>query len=269
MADHAGDRETYTAANRAAWDESARHHRDNAEARRLRDGFATPGFSCLDKVETDALNVIGVGGRSVAQICCNNARELLSVKNMGAGRCVGFDQSEPFLEQGRELAAIAGQEIELVAGDIYAIDKSWDRSFDVVIITIGVFGWMPDLAAFFSIVARLLKPDGHLVVHEEHPVMNMFEPETERPFEPANDYFRSEPLLEEGVLVYDGKGDKEGNEHYWFFHTMGDVMTGVLDAGLTIERYSEYANNISIVELDIYQEHTTNMPMSYVLVARR
>ncbi len=269
MASQTTDRDAYTAANRAAWDHSAGHHRDNAEARRLREGFATPGFSCLDEVETETLNAVGVAGQSVAQICCNNARELLSVKNMGAGRCVGFDQSEPFLEQGRELAAIAGQEIELVAGDIYAIDRSWDRSFDVVLITIGVFGWMPDLAAFFAIVARLLNPGGHLVVHEEHPVMNMFEPEAERPFEPANDYFRSEPLLEEGVLVYDGKGDKEGNEHYWFFHTMGDVLTSVLEAGLTIERYAEYANNISTVEFDIYQNRATNMPMSYILVARR
>ena len=138
------DRARYVAANRAAWEASAPLHRRGASWQRLAEGFARPGFSCLDAVETEALTREGVAGKAVAQLCCNNARELLSVKSMGAGRCVGFDQADAFLEQGRELAEIAGLELELVSGDVYAVPARFDAAFEIVLVTIGVFGWLPD-----------------------------------------------------------------------------------------------------------------------------
>ena len=263
------DRDAYTAASREAWDQSAALHRAGAEWRRLTDGFATPGFSCLDTVETATLNELGVAGKAVAQVCCNNARELLSVKNLGAARCVGFDQAAGFLAQGRELADITGQKLELVEGDVYAIPAGYDGAFDIAMITIGVFGWMPDLPAFLAIVARLVKPGGALFVHEEHPIMNVFEPESERPFEPTNSYFRKTPYAEEQAIVYYGEETPQVETHYWFAHPLSDVFTAVLENGLAIESYREYPNNISAVEFDIYQREGAELPMSYTLVARK
>ena len=262
-------RDDYTAASRDAWNDSARHHREGADWKKLTTGFAQPGYSCLDAVETALLGEFGVAGLDVAQICCNNARELLSVRNMGAARCVGFDQSGEFLQQGRELAALAGQEIELVCSDIYKIGPEFDGAFDRVLITIGVFGWMPDLKTFMDLPARLLKPGGCMVVHEEHPVVNMFDPVHERPFEPVLDYFRPEPLKEEGAIVYDGGSHETEAAHFWFFHTLGDVMTAALHSGLSLERFDEYPDNISTVEYDIYQERENTMPMSYTMVWRK
>ena len=263
------DRDSYTAANRAAWNQSAALHREGAEWRRLAEGFATPGFSCLDTVEMALFAELGVAGKDVAQLCCNNARELLSMKNLGAARCVGFDQSGAFLAQGHELAATAGQELELVEGDVYAIPACYDGAFDIVLITIGVFGWMPDLPAFLAIPARLLKPGGLLVVHEEHPVMNLFEPGAERPFEPVSSYFRREPFVEDQAIVYHGEEAPEVAAHYWFVHPLSAVLTGVLENGLAIEAFREYPDNISSVEFDIYQREGAELPMSYLLVARK
>lgn len=264
------DRTAYTAANRAAWDQSAALHRQGAEWRRLAEGFAAPGFSCLDAVETALFEEIGIAGKDVAQLCCNNARELLSVKNLGAGRCAGFDQSAAFLAQGRELAAIAGQELELVEGDVYGIPAGYDGGFDIVLITIGVFGWMPDLAEFLAIPARLLKPRGLLVVHEEHPVMNLFEPGAERPFEPASSYFRKDPFAEDRAIVYYGEAAPQVETHYWFVHPLSEVFTATLGAGLTLDTFREYPNNISATEFDVYESRAgVELPMSYVLVARK
>ncbi|MDG2481131.1 MAG: methyltransferase domain-containing protein [Alphaproteobacteria bacterium] len=262
------ERDDYTAASRAAWDASAVHHRENEDWRLLTDGFARPGFSCLDAVETEVLETIGVAGRDVAQICCNNARELLSVRNMGAARCVGFHQSAEFLKQGEELAVIASQEIELVPGDVYRIDDRFDGTFDLVVITIGVFGWMPDLKEFMEIPARLLKLGGRLVVPEEHPVVNMFDPHVERPFEPCFDYFRALPLQEEGAIVYDDTATQTEATHWWFFHTLSDVMTAALECGLSLERFDEHPDNISTTTYDIYQNRATTMPMSYLMVMK-
>jgi len=138
----------FTTANRAAWQEVAPiHRRHNQE--HLTKAFSQAGFSCLDAIETSQLEKLGVAGKDVAQVCCNNGRELLSVKNMGAARCFGIDGAQAFLDQAAELAACADLDVELVCCDVYEIDEVYKNRFDLVTITIGVLSWMPDIDRFF------------------------------------------------------------------------------------------------------------------------
>ncbi|HKA55002.1 MAG TPA: class I SAM-dependent methyltransferase, partial [Candidatus Binatia bacterium] len=145
------ERSRYTAANRLAWNEAAPIHRRQRFARLLAD-FRRPGYGCLDAVETAKLREIGLAGKAVAQLCCNNGQELLSIKNLGAGRCVGFDISDDFIAQARELAAAGGIACEFVRTDVYDIPPDYHGAFDLVYITIGALCWMPDLAPFFHLV---------------------------------------------------------------------------------------------------------------------
>ena len=262
-------RDDYTAANRAAWDASAPYHDEGAEFAGLLEGFAKPGFSCLDAELTERLEALGVAGKDVAQLCCNNGREILSVKNLGAGRSVGFDQSGAFLAQARRLAAAGGLDCDFVEGDVYEIPAEFDGAFDMVLITIGVFGWMPDLRAFFDVVARLLRPGGALLVYEQHPIMNMFEPGAADPHKPVHSYFKAEPFKDTGAIVYDGTPDVPGEPQYWFVHKLSDVMSAGLERGLTLEHFREYPHNISSAEFDIYNGQEAQLPVSYLLVARK
>jgi hypothetical protein len=100
-----------TTANRAAWEQAAPIHHKHNQAK-LVESYSKPGFTDLDAVETERLEALGVAGKDVAQICCNNGRELLSIKNMGAARCVGFDGAQGFIDQARELAVAAGLDVE-------------------------------------------------------------------------------------------------------------------------------------------------------------
>ncbi len=260
----------YIRANRRAWNEAAQLHRESARWRALAAGFASPGYSCLDGTLTALLQRVGVVERDVAQPACNNGRELLSVRNMGAARCVGFDQSPAFLAQARELAAIAGQAVEFVEGDVHANCAGYEGRFDVVLITVGVFGWMPDLAAFMRVTARLLRPGGTLVVYEEHPVMNMFEPAAADPFKLVHSYFRAAPFAESKAIVYDGATAADGTPYYWFVHPLGAVVTGLVEAGLALQSLREYPHNISAAEFDVYTRSAgVQLPVSYTLTARR
>lgn len=185
-------------ANRAAWDASAPLHHGNELWQRVVSGFTSmPGYSCFQQPMAAALHEIGLSGKAVAQLCCNNGRETVSMKNLGAARAVGFDQSPAFLAQARELADVAGQDCEFVETDVNAIDARFAASFDVVVITIGVFGWMPDLGRFMDNAVKLLCADGRLLVHEEHPVANMFEPSSETPLLVQHSYFRDTPFAGE------------------------------------------------------------------------
>jgi ubiquinone/menaquinone biosynthesis C-methylase UbiE len=79
-----------------------------------------------------------------------------------ASRTVGLDITPELMEVGRKRAADAGVEIEWVEGD--AQDLPFDEgSYDVVT---SVFGCMfaPDHRKTASELARVLKPDGRLVV---------------------------------------------------------------------------------------------------------
>lgn len=260
---------SYTAANRRAWNESAPVHHSRPRFRELLDGFGEPGYSCLDSVETERLQTIGVAGKDVAQICCNNGRELLSIVNMGAARCVGFDQSSGFLSQAAELAAAGSLECRFVETDIYQISAEFDAAFDVVVITIGVFGWMPDLGGFFDVVNRLLRRGGHLFVHEQHPITNMFEPGDADPYQLAHSYFRSEPFEENQIIVYEKEQAGEGETYYWFVHTLADLITACLDRNLALVHFAESPTNISSEDFEVYADQDAQLPLSYTLTARK
>jgi SAM-dependent methyltransferase len=260
-------RNDYTEANRQAWNEAAPVH-GRQKMDELRDGFRKPGYSCLDPVETAILKRIGVKGKAVAQLCCNNGRELLSVKNLGAGRCVGFDISESFIAQARELASIGGIDCEFLATDVYAIPAHFDGQFDLITITIGALGWMPDIGAFLAIPARLLRAGGQLFIYEQHPILNMFEPGDAEPLMLRHSYFKAEPFRDTAGLDYWGGKKYDSKPMYWFSHKLSDVIGGCLAGGLAIESFREYGHDISNVFAEVAAQ-PIRPPMSYSLVARK
>ncbi|MGH1481604.1 MAG: class I SAM-dependent methyltransferase [Geminicoccales bacterium] len=261
----------YIEANRQGWNAAAHHHKASARYETILEGFKQPGYSCLDDILTERLLKLGVAGKDVAQLCCNDGCELLSVKNLGAARCVGFDQAGGFLEQARAFQAAAGVECDFVETDIHEIERSYDASFDITLITIGVFGWMPDVKRFVGVASRLLRPGGVVCIYEQHPIVNMMEP-YEVPGDPTklvHSYFKETPFEDEEGFMYDGSASWKGPKKYWFVHTLADIMTALLDEGLAIEAFEEYPHNISSAEFNIYNDQEAQLPQSYMLGARK
>ena len=257
-------------ANRAAWDAAAPHHKAAAQWRRLTEGFAQPGFSCFDEVGAGLLREAGVEGSRVAQLCCNNGRELISACNLGAASGVGFDQSAAFLAQARELNAIAGRDCRFVEAEVLSLPDGWDGGFDLVFTTIGVFGWLPDLRRFFVTVARLLKPGAVYLAYEEHPILNMLEPtEGEDPNRLVHSYFKEGPFAEAASLDYFGNARYEAPLHHWFSYKISDILTAMLDAGLVLEAFREYPHNLNAEALDVLEKQPAQLPLSFAALARK
>jgi SAM-dependent methyltransferase len=258
----------FTAANRAAWEEAAPIHRRHNQARLL-EAFSQSGFSCLDTVETGILKSLKVAGKDVAQVCCNNGRELLSVKNMGAARCVGFDGAQAFLDQGKELATAAKLDVEFVCCDVYEIDDAYRHKFDLVTITIGVLSWMPDIDLFFSCVADLVKPGGVIFIYEQHPIVEMFKPAgPDEPVEWELSYFRDQPYVETSGLDYYGGETYEAKPVTSFIHKISAVVMAAIGQGLSIEEFAEYPHHISNTWWNI-EKSDIGLPMCYSLVLRK
>lgn len=252
-------------ANRAMWNKTADVH-ERGYVAELFERIKAPDFSTFDSVEQEIFDIFGLAGKTVAQLSCNNGRELISCKKAGAGRCVGFDISDKFIDQGRRLAEAAGVPVELVRTSVYDIPGSFNNSFDIVYVTVGALGWLPDLSAYFEIVARLLKDGGHLFIYEMHPVLDMFDAETG--LEVKHSYFRTEPYVEEAAPDYMDPEQMVTATSYWFHHKLSDIIGGCLKNGLQLSHFEEYGHDVSMV-YRAFQEFDQKPPLSYALVAKK
>ena len=253
----------YVRANRKMWNQTADVYREEGFDRLAEVGQAD--FTTFDETERRVFAAIGIEGKDVAQLGCNNARELLSVKKAGAGRCVGFDLSENFLEQGRQLAEASGQPLELVCASVYDIGASYTNGFDVVYVTVGVLGWLPDLPRFFGVVERLLQSGGQLFLYDQHPMLGMFDRDI---LEIDSSYFRSEPFGNEALPDYMDPAQTGSAESYWFQHTLSSIIGLCLQLGLHVTHFEEHEHDLSTT-YRAFQDYEHKPPLSYSLVAEK
>jgi SAM-dependent methyltransferase len=257
-----------TTANREAWEQVAPIHYKHNQAQ-LIESFSQPGFTSLDAIETKQLEELGVVGKDIAQICCNNGQELLSVKNMGAARCVGFDVAQGFIDHAQELAKFSGLNVEFVCTDIYDIGDEYTANFDLVTITVGVLGWMPNLHEFFAVVTKLIKPGGALFIYEQHPILEMFEPgEATDPIVWELSYFNKEPYIDTEGLDYFGGEQYKAKPATSFVHTMAEIIMAGVNNDLEVAHFEEFPHHISNTWWNL-EESGVGLPMCYTLILQK
>ena len=259
------DRQDYTQINRNMWNETAAVHQKNYVDDLLK-RIKAPDFTTFDEIEKRLFQQINLPGKDVAQLSCNNARELIAVKKAGANRCLGLDISDGFINQGQQLASAAGVEIELACSDIYAVEDEYNNQFDLVYITVGALGWLPDLANYFALIGRMLKPGGQLFIYEMHPAMAMFESQTGSTV--VADYFNRAASLDEEENDYMDPTTKIESPSYWFQHTLGDILGQCIKQELNISHFEEYRHDISNVGAFLEkQDHCP--PLCFSLIAQK
>ena len=262
------DSKIFTESNRRAWNEATRYHQDAKQEKFFRE-FKKPGYSTLDRVVTTEIKRIGLAGKHVGQICCNDGRETLSLINLGAKSAVGFDISDDAINEAKRLSQSSGIDCEFVRSDVYEIPADYDATFDFIYISIGVFGWMPDLEKFFLVVSRLLKPGGDLLIYEQHPFADVFDQENRsEPLKIVNPYFNNKPLADDSGMDYWGGKQYKGEVSYWFFHTLGEIIGGMIKSGFEIRWFQEYDRDISSCWEHI-EKTGKKLPLSYILLGKK
>jgi len=260
-----------TESNRAAWNEVMPLHQ-RAAKERLDKLFSEPGCVRLDDSEINMLNQVGLKGKNVAHLCCNNGTELMSLKNLGAGECVGFDISDLAILEASARANRSQIDCQFVRTDVYEIDEVFNDLFDIVYISAGCLGWLPDLEVFFAKAFALLKPDGLVFIHEIHPFSEML------PFDDDQNslilsiiepYFKKEPYMDQGGLDYVGHLEYNSTTtQYWFVHTLSDILMSLIKNQLEIEHFFEYETDISAGHR-LIEEAKAGIPLSYILIGRK
>lgn len=258
----------YFRENKAAWEEAFEHRHpgwgDTNHERLRREHLP---FFCPDMVKE--LEALDLHGKNVAQFCCNNGRELLSLMQLGAESGTGFDIAENILAQAADTAEKAGiTNCRFVACNILDIPKQYHRSFDLVLFTAGAITWFEDLGPLFQKAFACLKPGGLLLLHDFHPVMNMLATPGEPAFDQrhpdriAYSYFRREPWIENEGMGYMSQ-QYPSKTFTSFSHTLSAIVNAVSGAGLRIVKMNEYDYDVGLTE--VYDKK--GFPLSFLLLA--
>lgn len=185
-----------------------------------------------------------VDGRSLLHLQCHFGLDTLSWARLGA-TVTGVDFSEAGIATARALAEELGIPATFLVSNVYDLPDRLDGSFDIVYTSKGVLGWLPDIAAWARVVARFVKPGGCFYLTEIHPVADVFEDEGVAPGELRLRYpywsHPDSPLRFEVHGSYaDPTAPTEGLVEYGWDHSLGEIVTALIDAGLQLDFLHEF-----------------------------
>lgn len=225
----------YRAANRARWDESVAVHAAS-DFYRVDDFLA--GESTLLQLDLDEVG--DVAGKSLLHLQCHFGLDTLSWARLGAD-VVGVDFAPSAVATARELAARAKLDATFIESELYASPDALSDSlgaFDIVYVNLGALCWLPDIVGWASVCAGFLREGGTLYVRDVHPVTQTLDDEAA-----SGDLRLLYPYFEtESPLHWSGDGDyadpsvKMANQDsYEWNHSLGEIVTAVIDAGCSID----------------------------------
>lgn len=223
------------AANLARWDEAAPLHA--ASPLYDLDGFRT-GRQDIRPFELDEVG--DVTGRDLVHLQCHIGTDTLSWVRHGA-RVVGLDFSPQAVSVARSLARNCGLAAEFVCANVYdAVEALRGRLFDVVYTGIGALNWLPDLDRWAQVVAELVRPGGFLYLVEIHPMVSAVVHDGRTL---CQDVFGAAyTRWEQNEGTYAAPGAEMANPvSYERAHSLGEVVSSLLDAGLHLELFHEQA----------------------------
>ena len=265
------DIKQYTNANKVAWNEVMPKHQ-KARKQALDKLFAQPGY--IEQTDQELLKIfdqIKISDKDVIHLACNNGTELLSIKNMGAKRCVGVDISEIAIEEATERAKKSNIDCEFICSDVYELPKEYFNNFDVVHTTAGCIGWMPEINLFINLCSKLLRTGGYFFMHEMHPFSEMLpfdDNEIENRLQIVDQYFHDGPIIENGGLDYVGGEEYEAKTQYWFVHTVSDLIMSLTNSGFKLIEFIESPNDISAVHQEV-EKLNAKIPLSMLILAQK
>ena len=179
-----------------------------------------------------------VDGKTLLHLQCHFGLDTMSWARLGA-TATGVDFSDTAIDLARSLNDELGLNARFIRSDVYDLPDVLDEEFDVVFTSYGVLVWLPDLDRWASVIHRMLKTGGTFYIADFHPFLHTFEVSESGDLQPKFGYFNGEATIPANQPSYAGKELLSSPHHEWQ-HPLGDVVTALIDAGMTIEFLHEF-----------------------------
>ncbi len=212
-----------------------------------------------------------VAGKNLLHLQCHFGMDTLSWARLGA-KVTGIDISDRSIEVADELKEKAGLKGRFIRTDLIDLPDVLDEQFDIVFTSWGVTWWMSDIKRWAKIAARYVKKGGFFYIAETHPVHCMLD----------GDKKIIEPYFNQGVEYYANETDYCSkdlilNDEYGWRWTLGDIVTALIEAGLTIEFLHEFPFSVydawptMVKDGDwwYYPDGKKDVPLSFSIKARK
>lgn len=231
----------YRAANLANWNERVAGH-VGPGGYNLTDLLEDPAY-VSDVVDFDR-DVFGdVTGKTLLHSQCHIGTDTLSWAKLGA-RVTGLDFSSEALAVARDLAARGGWDATFVETEFSDAPRHIDGGFDLVYTGVGAINWLPDMQEWARILAGFLEPGGRFYLREMHPMLGTLDDERDdETLQVVHPYFNTgTPLRWVEDTSYVGTATLTNTVNYEWPHSIAEVVTALIDAGLVIDRLDEHTH---------------------------
>lgn len=228
----------FRAINRDNWDSRVDIHVGSEEysvADYISDPQHISSVVCFDKAKLG-----DVTGKSLLHLQCHIGTDTVSWARLGA-TVTGLDFSEKAIAAARRLSEEAGTPASFIVSELYDAPQLPVGPFDIVYTGVGAICWLPDIRGWARVVAGFLESGGTFHMREGHPVLWSLDWEDpDGKLALKYPYFEGRPNEFEEEATYAGAGVVSSPKTYDWNHGMGETLTALIDAGLSIEHVEEY-----------------------------
>jgi len=218
-----------TRANRRAWDKAYQAQFPSCDEISAK---AATGASLVAS-ERELLEDILAMRPVVVHPQSGNGEDDIALVQAGAREVIGIDYSETAVRTAQSRADALGAACRYLISTVPGVPLS-DGCADLVYTGKGALIWMPDIDAWAVEMARLLRPGGHLFLHEGHPATELWTWDVDKPrIRPDRSYFGRSFVCDDFSFPANGAV-------MWQW-TLGRTVTAVINAGLQIRHFEEYA----------------------------
>ncbi|WP_321347454.1 class I SAM-dependent methyltransferase [Halopseudomonas oceani] len=253
----------YLSLNKSAWDKRTKIHVKSA----FYDVDAFKKGKCsLNPVELEQVG--DVEGKTLLHLQCHFGQDTLSWARLGAD-VTGVDLSADAIAEANLLKQSLGLRATFIEGDVVRFGAENRQQFDIVFTSYGVLSWLPDLAGWAATISAALKHGGEFHLVEFHPFNELLS---------GYSYFSTgEPDIEEEG-TYTENCDGATSTTVTWSHSISDVLSALIGAGLSVESFTEYPyspyncfEGLDFVPGQGYQMlHKGNqVPLLYAIKARK
>jgi SAM-dependent methyltransferase len=174
------------------------------------------------------------------------------------------DCSSGMLELDRQVARERGVNLELVQGSMDSLGMLAAARFDLVIHPVSTC-YLPDVAAVFAAVARVIRPGGLYVSQHKSPasLQASVHPNRAGRYELVHPLGRGEPLPPESP----GRLREAGTQE--FVHSLSELLGGLCRAGFVIEDVHEPEHAEPAAAVGSFGHRAAFLPPYLRILARR
>jgi SAM-dependent methyltransferase len=219
--------------NRDTWDKKVAVH----EASEFYDieNFKK-GKSSLTPFETHALG--DVKGKKILHLQCHFGQDTMSFQRMGA-KCTGVDISTEAVKLARNINKELQLDTTFLCCNVLDTSSLTSETFDIVFTSYGTIVWLPDLKPWAKMIQERLKPGGVFYIVDFHPIAWMYDYNVSPP-KLKYGYQQKEAIYEEYKGTYADEKSKIESKEYSWNHGLGEVVTSLCEAGLSITYLKEH-----------------------------